>query len=92
MIAVVRDASDADAAKRLRAAYDGADAELLSAFDDLSAQHLTVYAGMPLHSILHANLGQAISTNDAKWLTSSCLGYYRITASTQSQIQIRHMS
>lgn len=56
MIAVVRGASDADAAKRLRAAYDGADADLLSAFDDLSAHHLTVYAGVPLHSTLHAYL------------------------------------
>ena len=52
MIAVVRGSSDADAAQRLRTAYDGADADLLATFDDLSAQHLTVYAGMPMPEAL----------------------------------------
>ncbi len=48
MIAVVRGSSDQDAAQRLRAAYDGADPELLAAFDSLSKHHLTVYAGSNL--------------------------------------------
>ena len=44
-MAVVRGSSDEEAARRLRAGYDSGDQDLLTTFDSLSAQYLTVYAG-----------------------------------------------
>ena len=46
IVAVVRGGSDEEAARRLRVGYDSGDPDLLAKFDSLSAQYLTVYAGM----------------------------------------------